>query len=237
MQEKLKSTFFMKKLFFHLNERRKLKLIKYNKSIQKDLDIGLINYLYFTKKYIIYETKGKGKEYNRYNSQLLYEGEYLHGERNGKGKEYDYYHFELIYDGEFLKGKRNGKGKEYRYFNFTNCELNFEGEYLNGKMWNGKIYGSKNDIFSIIKNGKGYIKEYYGNDSLKFEGSYLNGERNGYGKEYYFGKLIYDGEFLNGERNGKGKEYDLEGNLIYDGEFIKGKRKDDIVNNPKKEFE
>ena len=61
MQEKLKSTFFMKKLFFHLNERRKLKLIKYNKSIQKDLDIGLINYLYFTKKYIIYETKEKEK--------------------------------------------------------------------------------------------------------------------------------------------------------------------------------
>ena len=96
---------------------------------------------------------------------------------------------------------------------------------------------SKKWYFSIIKDGKGFLKEYYGDDSLKFEGSYLNGERNGYGKEYYFGKLIYEGEFLNGERNGKGKECDLEGNLIYEGEFIKGERKDDIFNIPKKELE
>ena len=61
MQAKLKSTFFMKKLFSHLNERRKLKLIKYNKSIQKDLDIGLINYLYFTKNILYMKQKEKEK--------------------------------------------------------------------------------------------------------------------------------------------------------------------------------
>ena len=244
MEEKLKNTFFLKKLFFSLNERRKLKLIKYNKNIQKDLDIGLINYIYFTKKYIIYEAKGKGEEYNSYNNKLVYEGEYLNGERNGKGKEYNY-NGELIYEGEYLKGKRNGKGREYRHSNRKPnfgliYILNFEGEYLNGKMWNGKLYGPKNTY--NIKDGKGLIKEYYGDDDLKFEGSLLNGERNGKGKEYnYNGKLIYEGEYLNGKRNGKGKEYDYNGNLIYEGEFLNGEkleiRKDNILNNHKKEFE
>ena len=42
----------------------------------------------------------------------------------------------------------------------------FEGEYLNGKRWNGKR------------------KKYYKNGELKFEGEYLNGVRNGKGKEY-----------------------------------------------------
>ena len=31
----------------------------------------------------------------------------------GKGKEYDEYDGELIFEGEYLNGKRNGKGKEY----------------------------------------------------------------------------------------------------------------------------
>ena len=41
----------------------------------------------------------------------------------------------------------------------------FEGEYLKGKRWNGKI--------------KGYWK-----DKLLFEYQYINGEINGKGKEY-----------------------------------------------------
>ena len=52
-----------------------------------------------------------------------------------------------------------------------------------------------------MKNGKGYIKEYYDNGKLEFEGEYLNGERNGKGKEYnYYGKLEFEGEYLNGRR-------------------------------------
>ena len=43
--------------------------------------------------------------------------------------------------------------------------LEFEGEYLNGK-----------------RNGKG--KEYFYNGILEYEGEYLNGQRNGKGKEY-----------------------------------------------------
>ena len=68
-------------------------------------------------------------------------------------------------------------------------DLIFQGEFLNGKKWNG--------------NGKEY-NDYY---KLRFEGEYLNGERNGKGKEYdWEGKLIFEGEYLNGKRNG-GKVY------------------------------
>ena len=41
-----------------------------------------------------------------------------------------------MYKGEYLNGERNGKGKEY----YWNKQLKFEGEYLNGKQWNGIGY-------------------------------------------------------------------------------------------------
>ena len=49
-----------------------------------------------------------------------------------------------------------------------------------------------------IKEGNGYIKEYYSDDKLEFEGEYLNGERNGKGKEYKYAKIKFEGEYLNG---------------------------------------
>ena len=54
MLDKIKSSYYINNLFSFINDKTKLNLIKYNKNIQKDLDIGLINYIYFTKKYIIY---------------------------------------------------------------------------------------------------------------------------------------------------------------------------------------
>ena len=91
-----------------LQGAKKLKLIKYNKSLQKIKNISINNYIHFKGKYIIYESNGIGKEYYGYDNQLIYEGGFLNGERNGKGKEY--------YD--------NGK-------------LKFEGDYLNNKKWEG----------------------------------------------------------------------------------------------------
>ena len=84
--EKIKSSYFVKNLFTNLEERNKLEIVKYNKSLQDNLDINLFNYKEFTKKYIIYEKNGKGKEYD-YDGSLIYEGEYLNGKRNGKGKD------------------------------------------------------------------------------------------------------------------------------------------------------
>ena len=86
MLVKIKSSYFIKNMLSNLEEGNKLKAVKYNKRLQNNLDINLFNYKEFTKKYVIYEENGKGKEYN-YNDSLIYEGEYLNGKRNGKGKE------------------------------------------------------------------------------------------------------------------------------------------------------
>ena len=70
--------------------------------------------------------------------ELMFEGEYLNGKENGNGKEYALYgggnKSFLRFEGKYLDVKRNGKGKEL----FDNGKVLFEGEYLNGKIWNGK---------------------------------------------------------------------------------------------------
>ena len=212
MSKSSKSSYTIKMVFLYINEKSKLNIAKYNKNIQKNIDISIINYKLFTGKYIIYESKGFGKEYYSLDNRLIYEGENLNGERNGKGKEYnDKY---IIFEGEYLNGERNGKGKEY----YINGNLQFEGEYLNWK-----------------RTGKG--KEYYRDGKLKFEGEYLN-DRELIGKKFFEedkilnidigkeynenGKLIFEGEYLNGKKNGKGKEYDEFRGLIFEGEYLNG---------------
>ena len=77
MLENIKSTYIMKILFSYLNDSRKLKLIKYNKNFQRKININLEIYKLFSDRYIIYEEKGKGKEYDSYSDLLIYEGEFL----------------------------------------------------------------------------------------------------------------------------------------------------------------
>ena len=67
----IKSAYILKKLFTFLNDKRKLQLIKKNKKIQELIDINIINYRLFSGKYIIFETKGKGTEYNSLNDKLI----------------------------------------------------------------------------------------------------------------------------------------------------------------------
>ena len=87
---------------------------------------------------------------------MIFEGEYLNGKRNGKGKEFDPRNARLIYNGEYLNGKRNGKGTEYDGV----LTVKFEGEFLNGERLNEKKYDKKENMVNILKNGKGFIKEY-----------------------------------------------------------------------------
>ena len=129
--DKIKSSFFIKFLLSYTNDRRKYKIIAYNKTLQNILGINLLDYKRMSGKYILGDINGKGKEYD-YKENVLYEGEFLKGKRNGKGKEFGEY-FDLAYEGEYLNGKRHGKGKEFNYFGV----LIFEGEYLNGER-NGK---------------------------------------------------------------------------------------------------
>ena len=184
----------------------------------------------------IYEIKyGNGyiKEYYP-DGSLLFEGNYLKGIKNGEGKEY--LKGKLKFGGNYRNGMRNGYGKEY----FDNLKIQFEGEYINGKRWNGKVYDfNGNEEFELMF---GEIKQKY--DIIKIEnyniifwldsnyrhvcisgtinGSFKNIDNRMF-KEYKYGELIFEGELINKERNGKGKEYFLD-ELIYEGEYMDGKR-------------
>ena len=222
MMYNIKTIYFNQIVFSFLNEEFKLKLVKYNKHLQNILGINLFNYMLLSDRYIVYENKERkiGKEYNRRDNSLLFEGEYLNGKKNGKGKEF-YFNGQIKYEGEYLKDLKNGKGKEYYY----NGKLYFEGNFLNDKRWSGRIYDEKTDNIQELKNGTGFLKEYDVIRGLIFEGEYLNGKKNGKGKEFYYnGQIKYEGEYLNDKRNGKGKEYYAAGILRFEGDYLNGKR-------------
>ena len=52
-------------------------------------------------------------------------------------------------NGEYKNGQRNGKGKEY-----SNRQLIFEGDYLNGKIWNGKGFNENGEMTFEMEKGK-----------------------------------------------------------------------------------
>ena len=155
MPGKIICSYLYKIIFSFLYDDDILPIIKYNKKLQNILDINIIDYKTFSGKYILMENNDIGKEYDIINSKLIRKGKYINGKWIGKVKEY------------YLNGK-----------------LEFEGEYLFNKRWNGKIYDIKNNNYYELINGKGFIKEYDYDGTLRFEGEYLNGERNGKGKEY-----------------------------------------------------
>ena len=161
--------------------------------------------LIFEGNYLNGKRNGQGKEY--IDRELIFEGYYLNGKRNGYGREY--IDRVLIFEGNYLNGKRNGKGKKY----YNDGGLKFEGIYLDGNKWNGKMFGKNCKEVSELKNGKGRITKYYENGELKFEGEYLNGKKNGKGKEYEFNEELFDGEYLNGKR-WNGKKYYYNWDLI-----------------------
>ena len=114
MLEKIKSDYFVKNIFTFLEDINQLKIIKPNKSLQNLLNINIINYKFLSRRYIIFDTKGKGKMYDAFTDILLFEGEYIKGIKNGIGIEYHQFG-NKIFEGNYLNGIRNGFGKEYGY--------------------------------------------------------------------------------------------------------------------------
>ena len=53
--------------------------------------------------------------------------------------------------------------------NIIILDLKFNGEYLNGKIWNGKRYNIDCTFYFEIKNWQGYIKEYNGLNKIYFK--------------------------------------------------------------------
>ena len=56
MLRNIKSLFIMKKVFLNIFDEQILQLIKYNKDLQKKLNISLYNYKLFSVGYIIYDS-------------------------------------------------------------------------------------------------------------------------------------------------------------------------------------
>ena len=263
MLQNIRSKFFLEYIFNFIDEKRKLSIIIYNKELQSKLNRNINYYkgvsygilkidkngigkiynidgdLIFEGEYSNKKKNGKGKIYVL--GKLIFDGEFKDGERNGIGKEFNLFGKTFEYEGEFKNGERNGKGKEYdvfsniifegdyldgkrwnglSYFKYKGEKLLFEGEYKNGKIWSGKFYKTNNnEIESEIINGEGKYKKYdkfFG--YLYFEGYLKNGEINGQGKEYkHDGKISFEGEYLNGKKNGLGKKYYSNGNLKFEG--------------------
>ena len=233
MLKDVQSVFFIRILFSHINEKVKLKLVKYNKSLQNIIHVDLINYKLYKGNYVIYDSNGIGKEYNSFNDKLVFKGEYSNGERKGKGEEYGY-GCKVIFEGEYLNGKRNGKGKEYDY----KGNLIFEGEYLNGKRWINKYNKYTSGKFGTYKIDSDIKIEYFKgkdeetNDKLLIGVEYFtNPEISDHGEiqenndsfgyiEYNLPNLKY--KLKNGKLNIM--EYDEHGNLEFEGELFNGKR-------------
>lgn len=113
----------------------------------------------------------------------------------------------IRYEGEALdEGYTGYHGYGKLYFSDTEAQLNYEGNWKNGKY-------------------DGYGKEYEIDGFLRYEGNWKNGERYGYGRSYKKGKYgySYEGYWSNYQLNGYGKKYDPDGQLIYVGEWKDGK--------------
>ena len=192
---------------------------------------------------------GKGKEYFYNDDHSFYfEGKYLKGKRwtglqygnlgterkceiiNGNGFIKEFYHYkncpEISIECEYKNGEKNGKAKERYYLSclLGRFEIKFEGEYLNGKKWNGIAYNNLNTDYYKLQNGKGYMIDI--SSECFYEGEFVNGEKNGKGKEYYEylykGNISYQGEYLNDKRHGKGKEYYKNKNVRFEGIYKYG---------------
>ena len=110
MSENINSVFFKKILFSYISNKNILKLIKYNKSLQKLLDINIFNYRIFSGRYIIYGVTNKVKEYESIEDNLIFEGECINGKRNGERKEY-LKSGKILFEGEYLMEKEMEKEK------------------------------------------------------------------------------------------------------------------------------
>ena len=134
--------------------------------------------------------------------------EVKNGKICGKCKEFDF-EGNMIYEGEYQNEKRHGNGKEY-----TNNNIDFEGEFKEGKRWNG-IANQFNMNGKVVydctyQNGKIFNgKEYkYFDDEIKLrtEAEYKEGllwNAKGYNKKSVFSNI--DFEISNG--NGVMKDY------------------------------
>ena len=112
MLNNLKSNLILKKIFCYPEEKVRLNIIKYNKTIQNKLNIDIEKYKKVSgiRRNIL--KNGEIKEYSLATKKLIYNGGFNNKKKNGKGKEFDLDTGYLIYEGDYINGEKNGFGKE-----------------------------------------------------------------------------------------------------------------------------
>ena len=101
MIKNIKSIYFLDFVFTYLKEKVKLNITKYNKILQKSINMKLINYKLVSGKYILKESNVMWNIYDASKDILLFEGNYL----NGNGKQY-FFDGKLLSEGGYLNGKK-----------------------------------------------------------------------------------------------------------------------------------
>ena len=157
--------------------------------------------LYMEKGRIEYDLRNKkGKEFDS-QENIVFEGEFLDWKRwNGVEKYYGL-NRNIIAKYELKNGERNGKTRGYDYGKSI-----FEGEYKNGKLFNGKG-----------------IRYYDKNNSIIFCGEYKEGKRYGFFKEYNSKiKLLFHGQIIKVDKYGL--KYNEKGIILFNGQQKGNKR-------------
>ena len=116
-------------------------------------------------------------------------------------KKYYYSSNRIMYEGKCNKFLRyEGFGKLYFDTTDENHNLQYEGNFLNGKFHGDGI------LYSTI--------------NKKYEGSFHNGKRHGDGTSYYDNSNIeYIGKWVSNEKHGIGELYSDTGDLVFSGQF------------------
>ena len=165
------------------------------------------------------------------------------GKMCGKCKEFDI-EGNMIYEGEYSDDQRNGAGKEY-----TNKNVDFEGEFKEGKRWNGiaNEYNINGKVVydctyqnGKIFNGKEY-KYFDDEEKLRMEAEYKDGllwNAKGFNKKGVFSNI--DFEISNGE--GTMKDYHSDDILKCEYNYKNGRKNGKAISyynskEKKKEFE
>ena len=87
MLQNLKSDYFIQKFFDYIQKRRKFKTIRYNKSIQKRINLNINHYKEYSEKYSSIEIKPMVNKYGRFIKIKEGDEEYYHIYYNDNKKE------------------------------------------------------------------------------------------------------------------------------------------------------
>ena len=126
--QNLKSDYFIQKFFDYIQKRRILKTIRYNKSIQKRININIIHYKEYSEKYSSIEIEIKPME-NKYGSFI-----------NIKKEEEQYYH--IYYNDNKNEQIKSASLNENDKISKINIFIDYQVESFNKLFYNCKCIGS-----------------------------------------------------------------------------------------------